>query len=278
MVLRTLSAGLTVARRTLRRALIVASVPVCLASLAGTATTAATAQEPVTVFAAASLTDAMTAATDAWTAATGIPVRLSFASSSTLARQIEAGAPADLFASANEGWMDYLADRDAIDSDARTSPLANALVLVAPRAAVAEDTPETEVTATLVTDRLGAQGRLAVGDPDHVPAGQYARQALESLGLWEDVEPRLARADNVRGALALVSRGEAPVGIVYATDAGIDAGVAILGRFGPDTHAPITYPFAPTAGASSTALELLAFLTGPEAAAVFSDFGFVPTR
>lgn len=257
---------------------------VLAASALATVPRDARADDPITVFAAASLTDAMTAATDAFTAATGIPVRLSFASSSTLARQIEAGAPADLFASANESWMDYLAERGMIDLGSRVSPLANTLVLVAPTegsaasvAAPAEapdGLPPGTALADLLESVLGANGRLAVGDPDHVPAGLYARQALETLGLWSAMEGRLARADNVRAALALVARGEAPAGIVYATDAAIADGVAIVARFPADSTGPITYPFALLPDAGPAAADLLSFLTGPTAGAIFAEFGF----
>lgn len=229
--------------------------------------------EPLTVFAAASLTDAMTAAGETYRKKTGSEIRFSFAASSTLARQIEAGAPAQLFASANEAWMDYLEERNLIISETRSSPIANRLALIAPRA-----TPLGEVTVDGSLDLpalLGAEGRLAIGDPAHVPAGLYAKQALESLGLWTAVEQRLARVDNVRAALALVESGETPLGIAYATDARISEGVMVLGLFPRDSHKPITYPFAVVAGQEhATARGFLAFLTSDAGLAVFERFGF----
>lgn len=239
---------------------------------------AARADPVVTVFAAASLTDAISAAGAAFTAATGIRLRYSFAASSTLARQIEAGAPADLFAAANQAWMDYLDDRGLVVAATRASPLANRLVLVAP---VDGDTAPIDLARAEAPDhlhnRLG-DGRLAVGDPDHVPAGIYARQALESLGLWDVLDRRLARADNARAALALVERGEVPLGIVYATDAAIAAQrVMVVGVFPPTSHRPIAYPFAVVAGAETRppVMDLHGFLIGPDAAEIFARFGFV---
>lgn len=232
----------------------------------------AQAQPGVTVFAAASLTDALRALGQEW-AARGHPApRLSFAASSALARQIEQGAPADLFLSADEPWMDYLQSRGLIANETRRSPVGNALVLVAPADRARP------VTLARGTDllALAAGGRIATGDPAHVPAGRYAQAALEWMGQWHSVAPRLARADNVRAALLLVERGEAPLGIVYATDAAAARGVVVLGTFPPGSHPPITYPFAITRrGASSTqARALHDFLSGPEAAATWQRFGF----
>jgi molybdate transport system substrate-binding protein len=226
-----------------------------------------------TVFAAASLTDAMTAVGAAYTEATSEEVRFSFAASSTLARQIEAGAPAAIYASADERWVDYLAERQLIASDTRVSPIGNRLVLVAP----ADATVDAIALAAGVDlpALLGEGGRLAVGDPAHVPAGIYAAEALASLGLWDEMAPRLARADDVRAALALVARGEAPLGIVYATDAAVTDDVRVVGTFPPDSHTPITYPFAVVAGAEDEAVtRLFDFMTGEEALAVYARFGF----
>jgi len=232
----------------------------------------ARAQAPLTIFAAASLQDAMRAQAEAWQGAGHPAPRMSFASSSTLARQIEQGAPADLFASADEQWMDYLAQRNLIRPETRRATLGNSLVLVAPpdQAKPVELSKGTDLLA-----RLGPDGRLAVGDPAHVPAGLYARQALTSLGLWQSVESRLARADNVRAALLLVERGETPLGIVYGTDARV-AKVAVVGTFPADSHPTITYPLALTrlAKGKPEADALLDFLTGPEAAPRWRKFGF----
>lgn len=232
----------------------------------------ARAEAPLTVFAAASLQDALRAQAEAWQATGHAAPRISFASSSTLARQIDQGAPADLFASADEQWMDYLAQRDLILPDSRRATLGNSLVLIAPPD---QAKPLELRKGAALLARLGPGGRMAVGDPAHVPAGIYARQALTSLGLWGDVQSRLARADNVRAALLLVERGEAPLGIVYGTDARV-AKVAVVGTFPADSHPAITYPFALTrhAAGNAEAAALLDFLTGAEAAPRWRTFGF----
>jgi molybdate transport system substrate-binding protein len=240
----------------------------------------ARAQTPLTVFAAASLQDALRAADAAWQdeAPGNPPLRLSFAASSALARQIAQGAPADLFASADEPWMDWLAARGMIDTATRTSPIGNTLVLVAPADRAPPPGIALERDGTRLAGLLGAGGRIAVADPAHVPAGRYARAALEWLGQWEALAPRLARADNVRAALLLVERGEAPLGIVYATDAQASGGVRVLGAFPAASHRPVTYPFALTSRAAGNpqARALHAFLTGPASAAIWRRFGFVP--
>jgi molybdate transport system substrate-binding protein len=232
---------------------------------------ASRAQE-LTVFAAASLTDAMKDVSAQWAQAGHQPLRMSFGSSSTLARQIEQGAPVNLFASADEKWMDYLADKQLIAADTRKELLGNDLVLV-----VAADKPQ-HVTIGRGFDLLGLlgpNGRLATGDPAHVPVGIYAEQALRKLGLWDAIAPRLARTDDVRAALLLVERGEAPAGIVYATDAAVSKAVMIAGTFPADSHDPVSYPFAVTkAGDTAGARALMTFLAGPQARAVFEQRGF----
>ena len=232
---------------------------------------ASRAQE-LTVFAAASLTDAMKDVSAQWAQAGHQALRMSFGSSSTLARQIEQGAPVNLFASADERWMDYLADKQLIAADTRKELLGNDLVLV-----VAADKPQ-HVTIGRGFDLLGLlgpNGRLATGDPAHVPVGIYAEQALRKLGLWDGVAPRLARTDDVRAALLLVERGEAPAGIVYATDAAVSKAVMIAGTFPADSHDPISYPFAVTkAGDTAEARALMTFLAGPQARTVFVQRGF----
>ncbi len=250
------------------------AVLLALALALAVAACGAREDEPaVTVLAAASLTDAFEAIGSAFREQTGERVRVSFAASSTLARQIEAGAPADVFASANESWMDYLEERGLIAADTRVAPIGNRLALVAPT-----DSPLTDVTVNASLDLaalLGAEGRIAVGDPDHVPAGQYAEAALRALGLWEAAEPRLARALDVRGALALVARGEAPLGVVYATDAAIAPGVKIVGVFPAGSHEPIRYQFALLAGPRPPAAErFFAFATGEPGLAIFERYGF----
>jgi len=234
---------------------------------------AAWAQQ-LTMFAAASLTDALKDVSAAWEKQGHPPLRLSFASSSTLARQIAEGAPANLFASADEKWMDYLAKANAIVPDTRKDLLSNQLVLVVPKDRARKVTigPDLDLAAL-----LGPNGRIATGDPAHVPVGIYAKQALTKLGLWSKVEPRLARAEDVRGALLLVERGEAPAGIVYATDAAVAPGVVIAGVFPESSHDRITYPFAVVrSGDTPEARALMAYLAGPDARAIFVRRGFSP--
>jgi molybdate transport system substrate-binding protein len=226
-----------------------------------------------TVFAAASLTDAMKALAEAWRAAGHPAPRLSFAASSALARQIEQGAPADIFASADEPWMDYVEQRHLIVDGTRVSPLTNELVLIAPadQARLVSIDRNTDLAAL-----LGARGRMATGDPSNVPAGKYAQAALTWMGQWEKLSPRLARADNVRSALLLVERGEAPLGVVYATDAAASPGVRVVGRFPAESHPLITYPFALTRHgvADAEAKDFLAFITGAGSEAIYRRFGF----
>jgi molybdate transport system substrate-binding protein len=232
---------------------------------------AARAQQ-LTVFAAASLTDAMKDVSALWAKDGHPPLRLSFGASSTLARQIEQGAPAALFASADQKWMDYLTQKNLIVADTRKDLLGNDLVLVVPA-----DKP---LHVTIGPDfdllgLLGANGRLATGDPAHVPVGIYAEQALKKLGWWDKIAPRLARTDDVRAALLLVERGEAPAGIVYATDAAVSKAVMVAGTFPASSHDPVTYPFALTkSGDTSEARALLTFLEGPQARTVFVQRGF----
>lgn len=225
------------------------------------------------MFAAASLTDAMRAVAALWQAQGHPAPRLVFASSSTLAKQIVAGAPADLYASADLKWMDYLAQHKQIAPETRHNLLGNDLVLIVPADHPKHVTigPKFDLAAL-----LGPRGRLAVGDPAHVPAGIYAAQALKKLGLWAMAEPRLARAEDVRAALLLVERGDAPAGIVYGTDAAASARVMVAGRFPGDSHDPIVYPFALThAGDTPEGRALLAFLQGPAAREVFAKRGFI---
>jgi molybdate transport system substrate-binding protein len=228
--------------------------------------------QDLTVFAAASLTDAMNDAATAWVAHGHAKPRLSYGSSSTLARQIEQGAGVNLFASADLQWMDYLASRNLIVPETRKNLLSNALVLVVPanHPRKVDIKPGFDLAAL-----LGADGRLATGDPAHVPVGIYAEQALKKLGVWSVAEPHLASAENVRAALLLVERGEAPVGIVYATDAAASPGVVVAGIFPEDSHDRIIYPFAvPRGGDTPEARALLTFLSGPEARAIFAKRGF----
>jgi molybdate transport system substrate-binding protein len=223
------------------------------------------------VLAAASLTNVMGELSPAWEKSGGAHVKLSFAASSVLARQIEAGSNADVFISADQEWMDYLQTRNLIARASRVNLVGNRLVLIAPADS------RLELTIKPGFDLAGALagGRLATGDPDTVPVGRYARSALTSLGVWDQVADRLVRADNVRGAMTFVSRGEVPLGIVYATDAQIDQKVRIVATFPDNTHAPITYPAAATAVAGPDAAAFLAFLRSNEAAPVWKKFGFL---
>jgi molybdate transport system substrate-binding protein len=236
----------------------------------GTTLAAESDQRPVTVFAAASLTNALEKIGQRFTESTGVPVRYSFASSSTLARQIEAGAPADAFFSADLEWMDYLEQRGEINKSSRHNLLGNQLVLIAPIDSKVElkIEPGFDLAATL------GKGRLATGDPDSVPVGRYARVALMSLGVWDDVADRLVRAEDVRHALAFVARGEAPLGIVYVTDARVDKRVRIVGAFPADSHPPITYPVALTPRAGPAAARFAEFVRGEASHTVFEEFGF----
>lgn len=226
----------------------------------------------ITVFAAASLTNAMQDIAKEYKKEKNVEVVSSFASSSTLARQIEAGAPADLFISADQKWMDYAVDKKAIDTSSRETLLGNSLVVVAPKASKLD-----KVTIDAKTDwtRLLDGGRLAVGDPDHVPAGIYAKEALQKLGAWETLSPKLAPAEDVRGALALVERNEAPLGIVYGSDAVASKGVKVVGTFPENSHQKVEYPLAIIDGhKNATVSAFYDYLKGPQASAIFKRYGF----
>ncbi|GIU08633.1 molybdate ABC transporter substrate-binding protein [Shewanella glacialipiscicola] len=228
--------------------------------------------EQVTVFAAASLTNALNEIGQQYEKEHKTKVIFSFASSSTLAKQVTNGAPADLFISANQKWMDYLIEAKAVDVSSRKTLLKNTLVLIAEK-----DSPITEVTLNSDWDiKAALQGnRMAVGDPDHVPAGQYAKQALESLNLWKTAEPLLARANNVRAALALVEQGEAPFGIVYATDAKVTQKVKIVATFPATSYSPIEYPIALVKQESTASAKAFnEYLQGTSAKNVFEKYGF----
>ena len=242
-------------------------------SLLGLTSSAADAvKPPITVFAAASLTNVLQELGDGFTKETSIPVRFSFAASSTLARQIENGAPADVFLSADLEWMDYLQNRNLIQGDTRHDVLGNRLVLVAPvdSKIKVKIGPRFALAAGLGT------GRLATGDPDTVPVGRYAREALTNLNVWNDVADRLVRADSVRSALAFVDRGEAPLGIVYETDALIDKRVRVVDVFPADSHKPIVYPLALTSAAKPDAARFVAYIRGPAGVVAFKAYGFTP--
>ena len=226
--------------------------------------------QKVIVFAAASTTNAVSEIAALFEKSHPVTVRCSFASSSTLAKQIEKGAPADIFLSANPRWMNYLYEKGSIIACSRTDLLGNRIVLIAPR-----DSPVANLTidsALNLTDIL-SEGRLAMGDPDHVPAGIYGKQAFEKLGLWGAVKDRLAPCKDVRAALVLVERGETPLGQVYATDAAVSAKVKIVGMFPEDSYPPIVYAVA-MVRETIYAKAFLTFVKSELAGAIFRKYGF----
>src|SRR6201995_916739 len=232
---------------------------------------AAAQDKTLTVFAAASMKNALDDIDAAFTAKTGIKVNASYAASSTLAKQIEQGAPADIFVSADTDWMDYATSKKTIDEPSRVNLLGNSIVLIAPK-----DSKIDNVTIAQGFDlaKLAGDGKIATGDVKAVPVGKYAQDALEKLGAWQAVEPKFAMAESVRAALALVARGEAALGIVYATDAKVEPGVKIVGTFPANSHPPIIYPVAATATAKAEAADYLAFLRSSAAKAIFEKYGF----
>ncbi|XEA96379.1 molybdate ABC transporter substrate-binding protein [Xanthomonas tesorieronis] len=249
----------------------------CLLSLAvAMAVPPVWAQAPLTVFAAASLKESLDEATAAYQRSTGTPVQVSYAASSALARQVEQGAPADVFFSADLEWMDYLQQRQLVDPAQRHNLLGNTLVLVAPVSSAAKvdlRKPDTLAAA------LGAQGRLAVGQTNSVPAGKYARAALQKLGQWDGVQARLAESESVRAALMLVARGEAPLGIVYGSDAKAEPKVRVVAVFPADSHAPIVYPVAALrASKNPAAADFVRWLGTAPAQAIFQRRGFSLAR
>ena len=240
--------------------------------LSFTAVTApAYAADKVTVFAAASLKNALDNANAAWTKESGNEVAVSYAASSALAKQLESGAPADIFISADLDWMDYVAKKQLIKEGSRVNLFGNSIVLVAAK----DKAQPVKIEKGLDLAALLGDGRLAMGEVKSVPAGKYGKAALESLGIWPSVENKIAGAESVRAALALVSRGEAPLGIVYQTDAAADTGVAVIGTFPADSHSPIIYPAALlTSSRNPNASAYFEFLKSAKAAAFFEQEGF----
>lgn len=250
-------------------------LPACLLVLSACLGIARAAETPapLTVFAAASLKESFDEAATAWQARTHQPVRVSYAASSALARQIEQGAPADVFVSADLDWMDELAHKQLIDTTTRRNLLGNTLVLVAP--ASGNTAPLGLAPGVDLPARLGADGRLAVALTNSVPAGRYAKAALVSLGAWPAVQDRLAESENVRAALLLVARGEAPLGIVYGSDALAEANVRVVGTFPAQSHPPIVYPVARIAASHNPqAAAFVRWLQQPAARAIFLRHGF----
>ena len=230
------------------------------------------AADEITVFAAASMTNAMAEIETNFEAATGHDVIVSLAGSSALARQIQQGAPADIFISANPGWMDTLENDGLVEEGTRFDLLNNSIVLIAH----GTDAPAVEIGADMDLSGLLGDGRMAMALVDAVPAGIYGKASLETLGLWDDVEAQVAQSDNVRAALALVATGEAPYGIVYSTDAAAEDNVTVVGTFPADSHPSIVYPAADLANRDFPAeAEFLEYLRGLEAREAFERQGFV---
>lgn len=252
----------------LRRSLLVLALALGL-------TSAVQAQpQTLTVFAAASLKNVLDEEGAAFSANGGPPVRFSYGASSAIAKQIEQGAPADVFLSADVDWMDYVAQRGLIDPKSRRNLLSNHLALIAP----AGSTVKLKIAYGMPIAQALGDGRLAIAAPE-VPAGKYGRAALASLGVWPQVKDRLAPAENVRAALLFVSRGEAPLGIVYDTDARVDPGVRIVGIFPDSSHPKIIYPAAILKSSSNAAAgKFLAFLQSPKGRAIFQKYGFTVLR
>lgn len=230
----------------------------------------------LTVFAAASLKESMDEAAATYARDAGVPVRVSYAASSALARQIEHGAPADAFFSADLEWMDYLQARNRVDATQRHNLLGNRLVLI-----TRKDNPVRIDLAgpNSILAALGARGRLAVGQTASVPAGKYTRASLQNLGQWDSVKTRLAESESVRAALMLVARGEAPLGVVYASDAKAEPSVRIVATFPDNSHPDIIYPIAALRGAhEAQAAAFMRWLTSPKGRAIFERHGFRPLR
>jgi molybdate transport system substrate-binding protein len=238
----------------------------------GTAWSPAAAQDKtLTVFAAASMKNALDDIDAAYTARTGVKIVASYAASSALAKQIEQGAPADVFVSADTDWMDYAIGKKNINEPTRVNLLGNSIVLIAPK-----DSKIDNVTIGPGFDlsKLIGDGKIATADVKSVPVGKYAKASLEKLGAWQAAEPKFAMTENVRAGLALVARGEAVLGIVYSTDARVEPGVKIVGTFPADSHPAIIYPVGATTTAKAETSDYLTFLRSSAAKAIFEKYGF----
>jgi molybdate transport system substrate-binding protein len=244
---------------------------VAFLALAGAAMPASAQDKTITVFAAASMKNALDDIDAAYTARTGVKVTVSYAASSALAKQIEQGAPADVFISADTDWMDYAVSKKNINEATRVNLLGNTIVLIAPKDSKVENV---NIGAGFDLAKLAGDGRIATGDVKSVPVGKYAKAALEKLGSWQAAEAKFAMADSVRAALTLVARNEAALGIVYATDAKVEPGVKIIGTFPADTHPPIIYPVAATSTAKVEANDYLAYLRSQAAKTILEKYGF----
>ena len=237
----------------------------------GAATAVHSQDMTITVFAAASLKNALDDVDAAFTKQTGIKVVTSYDASSTLMKQIEGGAPADAFVSADLKWMDYGVEKKIINESTRLNLLGNVLVLIAAKDSKID---QVDIKPGFDLAKLAGDGRIATGDVKAVPVGLYAKAALEKLGVWPSIEPKMAMAVNVRAALGYVARGEAPLGIVYATDAKVEPGVKVVGIFPDDSHDPIIYPVAATVNAKPETTQYLAFLRSTAAKSTFERYGF----
>jgi molybdate transport system substrate-binding protein len=242
------------------------------AILLGSIASSALAQDKtLTVFAAASMKNALDDVDAAYTAKTGVKIVVSYGASSTLAKQIEQGAPADVFLSADTDWMDYAAGKKNINEQSRVNLLGNSIVLIAPKDSKIDNVA---IGPGFDLAKLAGDGRITTGDVKAVPVGKYAKAALEKLGAWQAAEPKFAMAENVRAALTLVARGEAALGIVYSTDAKVEPGVKVVGTFPADSHPAIIYPVAATSTAKPEAADYLAFLRSSAAKTVLEKYGF----
>jgi len=237
----------------------------------GAATAAHSQDKTITVFAAASLKNALDDVDAAFTKQTGVKIVTSYDASSALMKQIENGAPADVFLSADLKWMDYGVEKKVINESTRLNLLGNVLVLIAAKDSKID---HVDIKPGFDLAKIAGDGRIATGDVKAVPVGLYAKAALEKLGVWASVEPKMAMAVNVRAALAYVARGEAPLGIVYATDAKIEPGVKVIGVFPDNSHDPIIYPMAATVKAKPETMQYLAFLRSSAAKPIFEGYGF----
>jgi len=261
MSLRTLRSGLAAA----------VLLAFALTGIANAAEGDARSGKSIIIFAAASLTDALDEIDEAYTAKTGVEVKASFTASSALARQIESGARAEVFFSADEEWMDYLAQRNLLQSTSRHDVVGNRLVMVAPL----DSTARVDIKPGFsIANILGDNGRVATGDPDSVPVGKYAQAALTKLGTWDAIAPRLVRAENLRAALAYVALGEARLGIVYSTYAQAEKRVKVVGVFPADSHPPILYPIAATTAATTDGTKYVDFVRSKASQDVFKKYGF----
>lgn len=240
--------------------------------LAGAALSPVAAEDKtITVFAAASMKNALDEIDAAYTAKTGVKFSVSYAASSVLAKQIEQGAPADVFVSADTDWMDYAISKKTINEATRVNLLGNSIVLIAPKESRID---HVDVAQGFDLAKLAGDGRIATGDVKSVPVGKYAKAALEKLGAWQAAEPKFAMAESVRAALTLVARGEAALGIVYSTDAKVEPGVKTIGTFPAASHPAIVYPVAATTTAKGETSDYLAFLRSAAAKAIFEKYGF----